>query len=113
MCMCVCVFVCVCVCVCVFECECLCVCVALEPFFLGGCAIYSCNMLTRIGRHILPVSICHVEIVSLSIRSYSLGATHCVAIYNGSQPITVHQSHEIYCWDLRSPGTYIYSGEKL
>ena len=26
------------------------VCVALEPFFLGGCAIYFCNVLTRIVR---------------------------------------------------------------
>ena len=35
----------------------------------------------------------YVEIVPLSIRSYSLGATHCVA---GAQPITVHQSHDIH-----------------
>ena len=48
------------------------VCVALEPFFLGGCAIYFCNVLTRIGRRAQH----HVEIASLSIRSYSLGATH-------------------------------------
>ena len=60
------------------------VCVALEPFFLGGCAIYFecvykdftvCTTSTDTrAQH-------HVEIASLSIRSYSLGATHCVAIY--------------------------------
>ena len=61
------------------------VCVALKPYFLGGCAIYFCNVLTRIVRYVLPVPIrahnINVEIVSLLIRSYSLGATHCVAIY--------------------------------
>ena len=31
-------------------------CVALEPFFLGGCAIYFCNMLTRIVRYVLITS---------------------------------------------------------
>ena len=54
MCVCVCVCVCVCLCVCVyvcvFVCVCVCdvsvcVCVTMEPFFLGGCAIYFCNML--------------------------------------------------------------------
>ena len=53
-CVCMCVFVCVCVCVCDVS---VCVCVALEPFFLGGCAIYFCNVLTRIGRYVLPVPI--------------------------------------------------------
>ena len=76
------------------------VCVALEPFFLGGCAIYSCNVLTRIVRYILPVPSStdmqhYVEIVSLLIRSYSLGATHCVP-FIGLQPITVRHSHDIH-----------------
>ena len=44
----------VCVCVCDVS---ACVCVALEPFFLGGCAIYFCNVLTRIVQYVLPVPI--------------------------------------------------------
>ena len=51
------VCMCVCVCVCVFVCDVsVCVCVALEPFFLGGCAIYFCNMLTRIVRYVSTTS---------------------------------------------------------
>ena len=52
---CMCVYVCVCVCVCVCDVS-VCVCVALEPFFLGGCAIYFCNMLTRIVRYVSTTS---------------------------------------------------------
>ena len=55
MCVCVCVCVSVCVYVCVFVCVCVCdvsvcVCVTMEPFFLGGCAIY-------VVRYVLPVPI--------------------------------------------------------
>ena len=55
MCVCVCVCACVCVCVCVCDVS-VCVCVALEPFFLGGCAIFFCNMLTRIVQYVSTTS---------------------------------------------------------
>ena len=78
--MCVCVFVCVFVCVC----ECLCVC-SIGTFL----SCIRCNLFLYYVDKDLTVRTTstntraqqHVEMVSLSIQSYSLGGTHCVAIY--------------------------------
>ena len=71
---------------------------SIGTFFLGGCAIYFCNMLTRIVRYLLPVPV-RVQNIMQKSCPCQFGHTLCVPLiawpFIGLQPITVRQSHDI------------------